>query len=49
MEPSQLQKRLIEAFDLFDNAKSHQVDVRELGTIIRSIGKLHILLLFSYK
>ncbi|KAJ8681515.1 hypothetical protein QAD02_017307 [Eretmocerus hayati] len=33
-----LQKRLIEAFDVFDNAKTHQVDVRELGTIIRSVG-----------
>ena len=42
MEPSQLQKRLIEAFDVFDNAKSHQVDVRELGTIIRSVGKYNI-------
>ncbi|XP_011497600.1 PREDICTED: EF-hand calcium-binding domain-containing protein 2-like [Ceratosolen solmsi marchali] len=38
MEFSQIEKRLIEAFDVFDNAKVHQVDVRELGTIIRSLG-----------
>ncbi|KAL7298411.1 hypothetical protein TKK_0008607 [Trichogramma kaykai] len=38
VEPSQLQKRLIEAFEVFDNARSQQVDVRELGTIIRSVG-----------
>lgn len=39
LEPTLLEKRLIEAFDVFDNARSHEVDVRDLGTIIRSLGK----------
>ncbi|XP_051173969.1 dynein regulatory complex protein 8-like isoform X2 [Leptopilina boulardi] len=38
LEPTLLEKRLIEAFDVFDNARSHEVDVRDLGTIIRSLG-----------
>jgi Ca2+-binding EF-hand superfamily protein len=46
MDLSQLDKRLIEAFDVFDNAKNRQVDVRELGTIIRSLGGYYILYSF---
>ncbi|KAK0170084.1 hypothetical protein PV328_010689 [Microctonus aethiopoides] len=38
LEPTQLEKRISDAFDVFDNARSHEVDVRELGTIIRSLG-----------
>lgn len=38
-EPTLLEKRITDAFDVFDNARSHEVDVRELGTIIRSLGK----------
>ena len=38
VEPSLLEKRISDAFDVFDNARSHEVDVRELGTIIRSLG-----------
>ncbi|XP_011302758.1 EF-hand calcium-binding domain-containing protein 2-like isoform X2 [Fopius arisanus] len=38
LEPSLLEKRISDAFDVFDNARSHEVDVRELGTIIRSLG-----------
>lgn len=40
LEPTQLEKRISDAFDVFDNARSHEVDVRELGTIIRSLGEL---------
>lgn len=39
LEPTSLDKKLIDAFDVFDNARSREVDVRELGTIIRSLGK----------
>ncbi|XP_044016221.1 dynein regulatory complex protein 8-like isoform X1 [Aphidius gifuensis] len=38
LEPTLLEKRIADAFDVFDNARSHEVDVRELGTIIRSLG-----------
>ncbi|KAG5305649.1 PREDICTED: EF-hand calcium-binding domain-containing protein 2-like isoform X1 [Acromyrmex echinatior] len=38
IEPSLLEKRLYEAFDVFDNARTGEVDVRDLGTIIRSLG-----------
>ncbi|XP_070521241.1 dynein regulatory complex protein 8 isoform X2 [Cardiocondyla obscurior] len=37
-EPSLLERRLCEAFDVFDNARSGEVDVRDLGTIIRALG-----------
>ncbi|KAG5331834.1 DRC8 protein, partial [Acromyrmex charruanus] len=37
-EPSLLEKRLYEAFDVFDNAGIGEVDVRDLGTIIRALG-----------
>lgn len=37
-EPTLLDKRLCEAFDVFDNAKTDEIDVRELGTIIRALG-----------
>lgn len=39
LEPTLLEKRVLEAFDVFDNARSHEIDIRELGTIIRSLGK----------
>ncbi|XP_076677018.1 dynein regulatory complex protein 8 isoform X2 [Andrena cerasifolii] len=38
VEPSLLQKRLCEAFDVFDSAKINEIDVRDLGTIIRALG-----------
>lgn len=38
-EPTLLEKRLCEAFDVFDNARNNEVDVRDLGTIIRALGK----------
>ncbi|XP_076236644.1 dynein regulatory complex protein 8 isoform X1 [Calliopsis andreniformis] len=38
METSLLDKRLCEAFDVFDNAKTGEIDVRDLGTIIRALG-----------
>ncbi|XP_043674893.1 dynein regulatory complex protein 8-like isoform X3 [Vespula pensylvanica] len=37
-EPTLLEKRLCEAFDIFDNARNNEVDVRDLGTIIRALG-----------
>ncbi|KAG5318598.1 DRC8 protein, partial [Pseudoatta argentina] len=37
-EPSLLETRLYEAFDVFDNAGIGEVDVRDLGTIIRALG-----------
>ncbi|XP_046143001.1 dynein regulatory complex protein 8-like isoform X2 [Osmia bicornis bicornis] len=37
-EPSLLEKRLCEAFDIFDTAKTGEIDVRDLGTIIRALG-----------
>nr|CAD7440541.1 unnamed protein product [Timema bartmani] len=36
---SDLEKRIIEAFEVFDHSGSKTVDVREVGTIIRSLGK----------
>lgn len=42
IEPSLLERRLYEAFDVFDNARSGEVDVRDLGTIIRALGN-HII------
>ncbi|GAB1863153.1 Dynein regulatory complex protein 8-like isoform X1 [Camponotus japonicus] len=38
VEPTLLERRLYEAFDVFDNARSGEVDVRDLGTIIRALG-----------
>jgi Ca2+-binding EF-hand superfamily protein len=36
---SDLDKIIIEAFVVFDHASSNTVDVREVGTIIRSLGE----------
>jgi len=41
IEPSLLEKRLYEAFDVFDHARSGEVNVRDLGTIIRALGNIH--------
>ncbi|XP_066450659.1 dynein regulatory complex protein 8 [Eleutherodactylus coqui] len=35
---SDLQKRITEAFEVFDHENNKTVDVREIGTIIRSLG-----------
>uniref|UniRef100_A0A8C5PFG8 EF-hand calcium binding domain 2 n=1 Tax=Leptobrachium leishanense TaxID=445787 RepID=A0A8C5PFG8_9ANUR len=35
---SDLQKKITEAFDVFDHENNQTVDVREIGTIIRSLG-----------
>ncbi|XP_066500950.1 dynein regulatory complex protein 8 isoform X2 [Hoplias malabaricus] len=35
---SELQKRITSAFEVFDHECNHTVDVREVGTIIRSLG-----------
>ncbi|XP_070160057.1 dynein regulatory complex protein 8 isoform X1 [Polyergus mexicanus] len=51
-EPILLERRLYEAFDVFDNARSGEVDVRDLGTIIRALGyikhKIQIILYLSH-
>jgi Ca2+-binding EF-hand superfamily protein len=39
-----LDKKVIEAFMVFDHTNSNTVDVREVGTIIRSLGKLILVL-----
>ncbi|KAK2586100.1 hypothetical protein KPH14_008381 [Odynerus spinipes] len=36
--PTPLEKRLCEVFDVFDNTRSGEIDVRDLGTIIRALG-----------
>ncbi|XP_015431813.1 PREDICTED: EF-hand calcium-binding domain-containing protein 2-like [Dufourea novaeangliae] len=38
IEPTLLEKRLCEAFDVFDSSKLGEIDVRDLGTIIRALG-----------
>ncbi|KAM4695095.1 dynein regulatory complex protein 8 [Discoglossus pictus] len=35
---SKLQKKITEAFEVFDHENNKTVDVREIGTIIRSLG-----------
>ncbi|KAM9466827.1 dynein regulatory complex protein 8 [Clarias gariepinus] len=35
---SELHRRISSAFDVFDHESNHTVDVREIGTIIRSLG-----------
>ena len=35
----EIQKRIQEAFDVFDHEHNNTVDVREIGTIIRSLGE----------
>ncbi|XP_018412563.1 PREDICTED: EF-hand calcium-binding domain-containing protein 2 [Nanorana parkeri] len=35
---SELQKKITEAFEVFDHENNKTVDVREIGTIIRSLG-----------
>lgn len=34
-----LEKKIIEAFEVFDHSGKQVVDVREIGTILRSLGK----------
>lgn len=41
VEPTLLERRLCEAFDVFDIARSGEVDVRDLGTIIRALGTVY--------
>lgn len=37
-EVSNLEKRITDAFNVFDSAKMGKVDVRDLGTIVRALG-----------
>lgn len=37
---SDLEKRITEAFAIFDHGGNNTVDVREVGTILRSLGML---------
>lgn len=34
-----LERRIIEAFEIFDHAQNKNIDVREVGAVIRSLGK----------
>ena len=34
-----LEKRIFEAFEAFDHVGNRSVDIREVGTIVRSLGK----------
>lgn len=36
-----LERRIAEAFEVFDHGGNKTVDVREVGTIIRSLGKVN--------
>ncbi|XP_072545022.1 dynein regulatory complex protein 8 [Salminus brasiliensis] len=36
---SEVQRRISAAFDVFDHEQNHTVDIREIGTIIRSLGR----------
>ncbi|XP_076749758.1 dynein regulatory complex protein 8 isoform X1 [Xylocopa sonorina] len=38
LESTLLEKRLCEVFNVFDTAKNDEIDVRDLGTIIRALG-----------
>lgn len=35
----EIQKRISDAFEVFDHEHNNTVDLREIGTIIRSLGK----------
>jgi Ca2+-binding EF-hand superfamily protein len=37
---TELDKKIIDAFVVFDHAGTNTVDVREVGTIIRSLGEI---------
>ncbi|XP_008266388.1 dynein regulatory complex protein 8 isoform X2 [Oryctolagus cuniculus] len=37
-EVAELQKKIKEAFEVFDRESNNTVDVREIGTIVRSLG-----------
>lgn len=34
-----LERKIADAFEVFDHGLNKKVDVREIGTIIRSLGK----------
>ena len=34
----EMQKKVLDAFEVFDHEQNKTVDVREIGTIIRSLG-----------
>lgn len=37
--PGDLERRIVEAFEVFDHGNNKTVDVREVGTILRSLGE----------
>jgi Ca2+-binding EF-hand superfamily protein len=50
-EPTVLEKRLCEVFDVFDAAKIGEIGVEDLGTVVRALGNIHTknnLDLFAY-
>lgn len=40
--PNILEKLIHNVFDVFDTARIQEVDVRDLGTMIRALGKIPI-------
>lgn len=52
VEPTLLEKRLYEICNVYDAARKGEVDVRDLGTIIRALGyikhKIQIILYLSH-
>lgn len=45
-----LEKKIIEAFEVFDHSGKQVVDVREIGTILRSLGMyVHVCLCEALK
>ncbi len=39
----EIQTRIQDAFEVFDHEHNNTVDVREIGTIIRSLGEKHLI------
>ena len=42
-----VQKKVLDAFEVFDHEQNKTVDAREIGTIIRSLGK-HVLFIYKH-
>lgn len=38
---NELEKKILESFEVFDHSGKQVVDVREIGTILRSLGKFY--------
>ena len=45
----EVQKKVLDAFEVFDHEQNKTVDAREIGTIIRSLGTFLYFLLINLK